>query len=187
MRKQRDLAVAAILFISEAAGQTPDIRDSLPVLEPPDPWTPLVLAPYAVAILILAVLIWLMRRSRSRRHSGESAEHRAHRRLASLAPSTPRIVYTELHSIFVEYLESRVHVKASRCTTPELLEVLSDTHLLSENWHASAEVFLADCDRAKFSSAEPVREADAAVDACRALIGQVAGTPILVARTGRRE
>jgi len=72
-------------------------------------------------------------------------------------------------------------------TTPELLEVLFDTHLLSENWHASAEIFLADCDRAKFSSAEPVREADAAVDACRALIGQVAGTPILVARTGRRE
>jgi hypothetical protein len=189
MRKQLDLAVAAILVLFNAitSGQTiPDIRDSLPVLEPPDPWTPLTLAPYVVAILILALLIWLMRRARSGRYSGESAEDRAHRRLASLAPSTPRLTYTELHSIFIEYLESRVLVKASRCTTPELLDVLSNTRLLSENWYASVEVFLADCDRAKFSSSEPVREPDAAAAGCRTLIGQIAGTSMLVVDTGRR-
>ena len=186
MRRRRDIVFAVILLLSAAAsGQNiPDIRDAMELAEPPEPASPLIAISVAAVILILALGMWLRRRLRSRRGSIESPEARAHRRLAELRSTEARASYTELHSIFVEYLEGRVLIKASRCTAPELVEVLANAGMMSAEWRSSVEVFLADCDRAKFSPSEPEREPEAAAEECRALINQVATAPLIA--LGRR-
>jgi hypothetical protein len=190
MRKQRKPIVPAILLLIAAttSGQNlPDIRDSLEPLELPDRSGPLMLVPWAAAIVIVAILIWFSIRSRFRQGSVESPEACAERRLVNIANTGPRAFYTELHSIFVEYLDNRVLIKASRCTTPELLDLLANAHLMSADWCLSVEAFLADCDRAKFSPAQSDRGPDAAVAECRALISRVATAPLLAMGTGRRK
>jgi hypothetical protein len=188
MRREREVIVAAIFLLSAAAsGQNiPDIRDSMELAEAPDPLNALIVIPFAAVILILAIAMWLRRRARVRRAAGESPEARAHRRLADLATGEARASYTELHRIFVEYLEGRALIKASRCTTPELIGVLADEGIMSAEWRASVEVFLADCDRAKFSPLGPEREPEAAAAECRALINQVATAPLISLGAGWR-
>jgi hypothetical protein len=177
MRKQREWAASAmlLLFAAAASGQTiPDIRDSLePLVLPPDSNGPLIYVFSAAGILILAILISLIRRSRARFGTNESPEARARRRLSTIMFTGPRALYTELHNIFVEYVESRYRIEASRCTTPELLDLLASTHVMSADLHRSIETFLADCDRAKFSPSELACEQEAAVTECLGLINQV--------------
>jgi hypothetical protein len=188
MRKLRE----SLLLIAAAGalrGQTlPDIRDSMEPLDLPQPSVVLNLLPYVAAALLIAVLIYWRYRSRSRRGNTESPESYAQRRLANVAYTTSRAFYGELHIIFVEYLESRVLTKATRCTTPELLQTLTEADFLSADWRASVAGFLADCDRAKFSSwePEPDGEPDAAVAECNALINQVATAPLLATAIVRR-
>jgi hypothetical protein len=189
MRKLREFSLAAIcvLLAAAACGQNiPDIRDSLELADPPGSVN-LTLAPFAAAILLIAMLIWMLRRrARSRAASIESPEACAERRLANIVPGGSRAFYSELHHVFVEYLETRVLIKATRCTTPELLVRIADLELMSADWRSSVETFLADCDQAKFSPSQPDREAEAALAECRALILQVAAAPRLAVETGRR-
>jgi len=155
-------------------------------LEIPPPPVVLNLLPFiAVGLLVVILLLWRYR-SRSRMRNTESPDSYARRRLAEVAPSSPRIFYANLHRIFVEYLESHIGIKASRCTTPELLRILADADFLTADWRASVERFLADCDRAKFSSWQPDCEPAAAVAECQALINQVATAPLLASRIGGR-
>jgi hypothetical protein len=186
MRKLRE-AIVLIAAGGALKGQSiPDIRDAMEPLEIPQPSVVFNLLPYFALVLILALLIWLKYRSRSHRGNTESPEANAQRRLATIAHTTSRVFYAELHSIFVEYLESSVLIKASRCTTPELLHILADADLISTDWRASVEGFLANCDRAKFSSRQPDCEPDAAVAECKALIMQVATAPRLATGIVRR-
>jgi hypothetical protein len=179
MRKLRDRAVRAMLLLVTAAssGQPiPDIRDSIEPLALPEKTHSWIFFLSAAALLILSIAIWLVRRPRSglRPHAIESAEARAYRRLAAIERSSPRALYTELHNIFVEYLERRVVADASRCTTPELLDVLENTAAIQAAWRTSIKAFLASCDRAKFSPFVLQCEPDEAVAECRGLIDKFA-------------
>jgi hypothetical protein len=186
MRKSRKSLILGMAVAALGSGQSlPNIRDGMEPLEIPEPSLVFKLLPYFAVLLILAVLIWLKFRSPSARGNAESAEADAQRRLAGIAHTTSRVFYAELHSIFVEYLESSVHIKASRCTTPELLHILAGLDLIGAEWRASVEEFLADCDRAKFSSWQPDRAPDEAVAECKALITQVATAPRLATGIGR--
>ncbi len=187
MRKLREITAVLITAAGTLRGQSiPDIRDSMEPLELPQPSVLLNLLPYIAAALLLAILIVLRYRSRSRIGNAESPESYAQRRLAKIAYTTSRAFYSELHNIFVEYLEFRVLIKASRCTTPELLDILAEAGFMSADWRTSVAGFLADCDRAKFSSWEPDCEPDAAVAECKALINQVATAPLLATGIVRR-
>jgi hypothetical protein len=177
MRKQLEYAAPTVLLLiaSAASGQTiPDIRDSLEPLPLPNETNPWIFVLSGAAIVIVAIAIWLVQRARSRPGPVESAEDRAHRRLAAIECSSPRALYTELHNIFVEYLERRVVADASRRTTPELLDVLENTTAIQAAWRTSIQAFLASCDRAKFSPSEFKYESSEAVADCRGLIDKLA-------------
>lgn len=179
MRKQRELALAATaLFVVIAANaQTiPDIRDSFEPLEPAAATVPFALIACAgAALVILSLLAWWKRRSRSHSPLTESPEARADRRLAAIESANPHTFYTELHNIFIEYLENRASIDACRWTTPELLHALADAPLK----HEALKHLLDDCDTAKFGPSQPDREPGAAVAECRALIQQVSTAPLL--------
>jgi hypothetical protein len=191
MRKQPEHAVPALLSLIAAAasGQTiPDIRDSLEPLALPEETHWWIFFLSAAAILILAIAIWLIRRPRSRQGHIESAEDRAHRRLAAIECSSPRALYTELHDIFVEYLERRVVVDASRCTTSELVDLLENTAAIQVAWQRSIKAFLASCDQAKFSPSVFKCEPSEAVAECRGLVDKLATLgAFAVAKGVRRE
>jgi hypothetical protein len=177
MRKQLEYAAPAVLLLIAAAasGQTiPDIRDSLEPLPLPNETNPWILVLSGAAIVIVAIAIWLVRCARSRPGPVESAEDRAHRRLAAIECSTPRALYTELHDIFVEYLERRFVAGASRRTTPELLDLLDNTAMIQTAWRASIQAFLANCDHAKFSPSVFNCEPSEAVAECLGLIDKFA-------------
>jgi hypothetical protein len=185
MRNPREVIVLAMTASAVTGQSIPNIKDSMEPLELPEPSFVVNMLPYLAAAVVLGVLIWLRFRSRSRSRA-ESPAARAQRRLSNIALAAPRAFYTELHRIFVEYLESQVRFKASHCTTPELLRILADAEFISADWRASVEGLLADCDRAKFSSWQPDREPDAVVAECKALINQVATAPLLATGIGRR-
>jgi hypothetical protein len=180
MRKQRD-RLTLLLIATAINGQSiPDIRDSLePLTLPEETHTVAFLVAGAVAVMI-AVAIWLISRSRSRllRGANESAEVRARRRLEIIECATPRTFYTELHDIFVEYLESRVVTEASRRTTPELIEILGNSRLQLD-WQTSIEKFLAKCDCARFSPAAIEYDPSASVKECLELINRLGTLPEL--------
>jgi hypothetical protein len=186
MRKLRETIVLTMAARALSGQSIPDIKDAMEPLDLPEPSVLWNLLPYVAGFLLLIVLVWLKYRSRSRHSTTESPEACAHRRLAAIAYTDSRLFYGALHGIFVEYLDSRLPVKATRCTTPELLQILTEADFLSADWRASAARFLSDCDRAKFSSWQPGREPDAAVAECIALINQVATAPLLATGIGRR-
>ncbi len=181
MRKQRDRFTLVLLMATAVSGQAiPDIRDSFePLTLPEETHTVAFLVASAVAVL-LAVAIWLISRSRSRllRGANESAEVRARRRLGIIECATPRTFYTELHDIFVEYLESRVVTEASRRTTPELLEILRASRL-QVDWQTSIQDLLAQCDRARFSPSAIEYDPSASVRECLQLINKLGTMPEL--------
>jgi len=191
MRKQREHSAPAMLLLISAAasGQSiPDIRDSLEPLALPDATNPWIFVLSAAAIVTAAIIIWLAWRARSRPGPIESAEDRAHRRLAAIDCSSSRALYTELHNIFVEYLERRVVADASRCTTPELLDLLENTAAIQVAWRMSLKAFLMSCDRAKFSPSVFKCEPSEAVADCLGLIDKLATLAALGAVKGvRRE
>jgi hypothetical protein len=187
MRKQRERAVLLLLITTAISGQTiPDIRDTLEPLTLSNE-TPAVVFLITAAAVTIAIAIWLIlrSRSRSRQRASETAEVRARRRLGAIECVVPRAFYTELHDIFIEYLESRVVKEASRRTTPELVEVLEGSRL-QVDWQTSIEDFLAKCDRAKFSPSVTDFEPAASVNECLSLISRLATIPALsVAGRGR--
>lgn len=184
MRKQRDgiLAVSLPLIARFASAQPslPDIRDALEPLTLPEETHRLAFSIATVAVLLLAVAIWLIWRSRARlRQSAmESAEARAHRRLGIIEYASPRVFYTELHDVFIEYLESRVVTESSRRTTPELIEVL-ETSGIQVDWQRSIKDLLYKCDNAKFSPLFADSEPAASVAECLGLIKRLATLPSL--------
>jgi hypothetical protein len=177
MRKPPDHSAPAMLLLIAAAasGQPiPDIRDSLEPLALPDATNPWIFVLWAAAIAIGAIITWLVWRARSRPGPIESAEDRAYRRLAAIEYSSPRALYTELHGIFVEYLERRVVAGASRRTTPEILDLLDNSAMIQAAWRTSIQAFLASCDHAKFSPSEFKCEPSEAVAECRVLVDKLA-------------
>jgi hypothetical protein len=169
------LPVMQLLIAAAARGQSiPDIRDSLEPLALPDAANPWIFVLSVAAIVFVAIIIWMAWRARSLPGPIESAEDRAHRRLAAIECSSPRALYTELHSIFVEYLERRVVAGASRRTTPELLDLLDDTAMIQAAWRTSIQAFLASCDHAKFSPSAFNCEPSEAVAECRGLVDKLA-------------
>jgi hypothetical protein len=186
MRKLRE-SIVLIAAAGALRGQSvPDIRDSMEPLELPTPSVVLNLLPYIAAALLLATLLLWRYRSRSGKANPESPESYVQRRLANAAYTTSRAFYADLYDIFIEYLESRVLINASRCTTPELLRILTEADFMSADWRTRVARFLAVCDRAKFSSWEPDYEPEAAVAECKALINQVATAPLLSTGIVRR-
>jgi hypothetical protein len=186
MRKLHE-PIVLITAVGALRGQSiPDIRDAMEPLDLPQSSVGLNLLPYIAVALLVAILIYWRYRSRSRRRNTESPASSAQTRLANIAYTTSHEFYEQLHDIFVEYLESRVLINASRCTTPELLDILTEADFISADWRASVAGFLADCDRARFSSWEPDRKPDDAVAECKALINQVATAPLLATGIVRR-
>ena len=186
MRKLLE-SILLIVVAGAVRGQSiPDIRDSMEPLELPPSSVVLSVIPYIAAALLLATFLLWRYRSRSRKANPESPEFYAQRRLASTAYTTSRAFYADLYDIFVEYLESRVLINASRCTAPELLHILTEAGFMSPDWRTRVAGFLADCDRAKFSSWEPDCDPEAAIAECNALISEVGTAPLLSTGIVRR-
>jgi len=191
MRKRRDRVLAALLPLIArfAAAQTiPDIHDSLEPLTLPDETHALAFSIAAVVVLMLAFAIWRIWRARSRlrRNPIESPEARARRRLGLIECVTPRLFFTELHDVLVEYLEHRVVTEASRRTSSELVEVLDEIPGIQGDWRKSIADFLAKCDHARFSPSVIDCDPTPSVAECLNLISRLATLPTMSIAKRRR-
>jgi len=139
-------------------GETaPDIRDGqepLEVTEPALNWTVAVIG----LVILLVVIGWFTfsgRKPEKEVVRYETPEARARRRLAQLAAQTPalpaREFYAELSRILSAYLDERLALRASRCTSPEMMSAVQRTGLLTYEGRDLLEALLEDCDCAKFA------------------------------------
>ncbi len=158
---------------------TPDIRDGLDPLLPPGQdrefaWWP---AAVAGALIALAVATWSLvsrRRTPAIPEVPQTAEERTRKRLARLAaepPAAARDFYFELSHILAGYLEERLGLRSTRCTSTELLAAVHGTTLITPPGRELLEALLEDCDYAKFSPFSPAgTNAAEAVACCRKIV-----------------
>jgi hypothetical protein len=154
----------------------PDIHDGQTPLVLPEQhvnWTFIALA----TLVLAAVLVWFTfsgRRPKERRLEVESAEVRARRRLARLALSpspVPREFYSELSRILSGYLDERLGLRSTRCTSSEMLAAVQRTGLITPAGRELLEALLEDCDYAKFSAHCTLGDnPQEAVECCRQII-----------------
>jgi hypothetical protein len=190
MREETELILSLVLVVLLAAingrvldvqtGAAPDIHDSfepVPLAESEQPllpaWTIILGAVMVIAASGTGVLAY---RKRVGASPIESAEDRAHRRLAAVAgaPVDSKSLYTELNSILSEYIGARSGVPATRWTSAELQQFFERSDLVDVKFQAALAGFLADCDRAKFSpSPQPGWNRDAAIADCRSIIASI--------------
>jgi hypothetical protein len=169
---------------------SPDIRDGqtpLPLPEPGVNWMVIAVG----ALVVVAVVAWFTfggRQPATKTVALEPAEVRARRRLARLAGQpapVPREFYSELSHILTAYLDERLAIRSTRCTSPELLAAVQRTDSLTPTGRDLLEALLEDCDCAKFSSACALGDnSQEAVACCRKIIdilcGQAASRPRLM-------
>jgi hypothetical protein len=165
--------IASLIPPGETA---PDIRDGQTPLSRPEvhiQWW--FIAP--AAAMLLAVLAWFTfsgRKPAARPAAQEPAEAVARRRLARLAqsaPPVPREFYSQLSRILTAYLDERLSLRSTRCTSPEMVQAVQRTGLLTQTGRNLLEALLEDCDYAKFSPECPVGDSpEEAVDCCRKII-----------------
>lgn len=137
-----------------------DIRDIKPPIDIPDglAWLWWTLA--ALAVLVLAIVLWRLMRKRKTRvvlPPPIPAHIRAKRKLAdALAYLTqPKTFCTLVSDTARFYLEDRFDFRAPERTTEEFLRELQGTKLLLPEQKESLANFLASCDLVKFAKYEP--------------------------------
>jgi hypothetical protein len=154
------------------------IRDSLETEPLPVQEFPWVEAGIAVALALLIGLAVLLWRRRFRREAVDSPEVRARGRLWQLAAQDgPErgVFYGKLAAILVDYMEATVGLRGSRRTSAEIVRAFRRNGRMSEAWQQRLELFLAECDRAKFAGPSDVEwDAAAALAECRAILEALA-------------
>jgi hypothetical protein len=171
---------------------SPDIRDGQTPLALPEPsvnWMVIAVG----ALVMLAAIAWFTFSGRQpaaeKAVALEPPEVRARRRLARLARQAlpvPREFYTEIGRILTTYLDERLAIRSTRCTSPEMLTVLQRTGSLTPTGRDLLEALLEDCDYAKFSASCALGDnPQEAVACCRKIIdilgAQEASRPRLIA------
>ncbi|SPE36275.1 exported hypothetical protein [Candidatus Sulfopaludibacter sp. SbA3] len=158
-------------------GETsPDIRDGqapLPLPEQNVNWTVVTVG----MLVVLAAIAWFTyggRQLAPKAVPPEPAEVLARRRLMRLAKQramVPREFYSELSCILTAYLDERLALRSTRCTSPELLEAVQRTGFLAHPGRDLLEALLEDCDCAKFSPSCALGDnPEEAVACCRKII-----------------
>jgi hypothetical protein len=141
-----------------------EARDITAIEElPPEPSWPawLLVVPAALAGVVLAVVVWLLRRRRLPQALPLTPEQAALCELAraeALPLACPRDVeryHTLLSDVVRRYLERRFHLPASRQTTAEFLEAMGRSPQLGAEPQALLRDFLGRCDLAKFAPVTP--------------------------------
>jgi hypothetical protein len=190
MREETELILSLVLIVLLAAinyrvlevqaGAAPDIHDSfepVPLAESEQPLLPaweIVLG--AVMVVAASTTGILAYRKRARANPIESAEDRAHRRLAEAATALadPKSLYTELNSILTEYVGARAGISATRRTSLELQQFFESSGLMDVKFQTELAGFLADCDRAKFSPSPQLGwNRERAIADCRTIIATI--------------
>ena len=141
--------------MEEIAGDIRDIRGPVNV---PDPWRLLLLA--GAIILLIALLIWLIRRYlRKRGATPEIAIIPPYERALSELAAARRLLETGQDTKFIihvsdclrKYLEGQFDVPAPERTTEEFLAEISQHTLLAGNLAKAMQKFLQLCDLVKFA------------------------------------
>jgi hypothetical protein len=137
-----------------------DIRDIKPPIEISDGTAWLWWALAALAVLVLALLLWWNLRKRTARIVGPPpvpAHIRARRKLSDALAylAQPKIFCTLVSDTARFYLEERFNFRAPERTTEEFLRELKGTKLLLPEQKESLGNFLASCDLVKFARYEP--------------------------------
>ena len=169
-----EFVVASLIAPGETSPEIHDSQEPLTVPEPEFQWWPII----SGAVVIVAVVLWFTFGGRKKSVAEpaarkEPAEVLARRRLAHLAAMRPlpREFYSELSRILTKYLDDRLGLGASRCTSVEMLAAVDGTGLLTPSGRDLLEALLEDCDFAKFSPECPVGDSpDDAVACCRRII-----------------
>jgi hypothetical protein len=137
-----------------------DIRDIKPPEVIPDglAWLWWLLA--AVAVIVLAIVLWRLLQKRTSRIAGPPpipAHIRARQKLADALAylGQPKTFCTLVSDTARFYLEERFTFHAPERTTEEFLRELSGTKLLLPEQKESLGNFLASCDLVKFAKYEP--------------------------------
>ena len=172
-------------------GETsPDIRDGQTPLTVPEEevnWPAIV----AAALVVMAAIAWFTfsgRKPVERRAAPEPAEARARRRLDQLGQPpvpVPREFYSELSRVLTAYLDDRLGLRSTRCTSPEVLAAVHRTGYMTATARDLLGALLDDCDCAKFSAVCALGDnPDEAIACCRQIIdilgAQAASRPRLL-------
>jgi len=137
-----------------------DIRDIKPPIEITNPWAWLGWTLGALALVIVAVLLWRWWQKRRRQIAlvpPVPAHVRARQQLdeALALIGQPKPFVVAVSGTARTYLEERFDFRAPDRTTEEFLRELSGTALLDREQKNSLGVFLESCDLVKFARYEP--------------------------------
>jgi hypothetical protein len=146
--------------MTNAAAQINDIRDIKPPLEISNGWAWLWWTLGALALFVIASLIWRQLHRRMTRVSEAPpipAHVRAKQKLSEALAliSQPKPFCILVSDTIRAYLEERFLFRAPERTTEEFLRELGGTNLLAGEQKESLGKFLESCDLVKFAKYEP--------------------------------
>lgn len=147
-----------------AAASTNDIRGIKPPVDVPDPLAWLWWTLGALALVAVALAIWLVLRKKrlTPKPVVVIPPHvRAKERLAEALRfiSDPKLFCTMVSDTARAYLEERFNLHAPERTTDEFLIELRSSHHLTRDQKQSLGAFLESCDLVKFARFEPTEQA----------------------------
>ena len=139
-----------------------DIRDIAPPVEIPDPLALLWWGLAGLALLVVALLLWVWLRKRVAQPPAIPvipAHERARRKLEQALDlyDQPKPFCVIVSDAIRLYLEERFGLRAPERTTEEFLTDLSRSAVLTESQKDSLKGFLSACDMVKFARYEPQR------------------------------
>lgn len=154
----RSLLVLAVSVLPLAAQEMEDIHGAKPLVEipapePPAPWW--VWAAIAFAFLVIAALVWWLRRDKSEQASAEKLARRELTRLQRDGDKLSATAFAEAASgVLRKFIEARFGLAAPKRTTEEFLqEATRGNHALAARADTLRE-FLRACDYAKFAEGD---------------------------------
>lgn len=161
MKKTNSIPSGTALVAPPSSGAgTNDIRGIKPPVDIADGWRTLIIAASIVALLALAIWLWIRR---SRRPVAEPApipippHIRARQRLEQALGllSDPRLFCIAVSDTTRIYLEERFTLHAPDRTTEEFLQELQHSNHLLHDQKLTLAQFLERCDLVKFARLEP--------------------------------
>jgi hypothetical protein len=147
-----------------AAAATNDIRGIKPPVEVPDPLAWLWWTLGALAVIAIALTLWLVLRKKVLAPKPVVIVPPHVRAKAKLAEalrfvSDPKLFCTLVSDTARVYLEERFNLRAPERTTDEFLVELRSSHHLTRDQKQSLGAFLESCDLVKFARFEPTEQA----------------------------